>query len=114
MTNSFRSTAPPPDAVYLFCSWWSLGTSATFLMKFSGSSAMASDSQYEFGSYRLDAQSGMLFREGEGERVALSPKVAELLVALVQAEGSVLTREQLLQQVWPDTVIEEGSLSSHI
>src|SRR6202022_307547 len=41
-------------------------------------------------------------------------KVAELLVALVQAEGSVLTREQLLQQVWPDTVIEEGSLSSHI
>ena len=75
---------------------------------------MASDSQYEFGSYRLDAQSGMLFREGEGERVALSPKVAELLVALVQAEGSVLTREQLLQQVWPDTVIEEGGLSSHI
>ena len=73
---------------------------------------MASDSQYEFGSYRLDAQSGMLFREGE--RVALSPKVAELLVALVEAEGSVLTREQLLQQVWPDTVIEEGGLSSHI
>jgi DNA-binding winged helix-turn-helix (wHTH) protein len=66
-------------------------------MKFSGSFAMASDSQYEFGSYRLDAQSGMLFREGE--RFALSPKVAELLVALVQAEGSVLTREQLLQQV---------------
>jgi len=56
---------------------------------------MASDTQYEFGSYRLDAQSGMLFREGE--RVALSPKVAELLVALVQAEGSVLTRKQLLQ-----------------
>ena len=26
----------------------------------------------------------------------------------------MLTREQLLQQVWPDTVIEEGSLSSHI
>jgi TolB-like protein len=32
-------------------------------MKFSGSPAMASDSQYEFGSYRLDVQSGMLFRE---------------------------------------------------
>lgn len=49
---------------------------------------MASGSQYEFGSYRLDAQSGMLFREGE--RVALSPQVAELLVALVQAAGSVV------------------------
>jgi TolB-like protein/Tfp pilus assembly protein PilF len=73
---------------------------------------MVSGSQYEFGSYRLDVPGGMLFREGN--RVALPPKVAELLVALVQAAGSVLTREQLLQQVWPDTVIEEGSLSSHI
>jgi DNA-binding winged helix-turn-helix (wHTH) protein len=89
-----------------------LGDFCYFSVEILRISAMASDSQYEFGSYRLDAQSGILFREGE--RVALSPKVAELLVALVQAEGSVLTREQLLQQVWPDTIIEEGSLSSHI
>ncbi len=68
--------------------------------------------QFEFGAYRLDAQSGMLFREGD--HVALPPKVAELLVALVQAAGSVLTREELVQRLWPDTVVEEGSLSSHI
>jgi TolB-like protein len=40
--------------------------------------------------------------------------VAELLVALVQAAGRVLTREELLQRLWPDTVLEEGSLTSHI
>ena len=68
--------------------------------------------QYEFGAYRLDTQGRMLFREGV--HVALPPKVAELLVALVQGEGSVLTREQLLQRLWPDTVVEEGSLTSHI
>ncbi|MDB6009996.1 MAG: hypothetical protein JWL65_2246, partial [Gammaproteobacteria bacterium] len=68
--------------------------------------------QYEFGAYRLEAQSRMLFREGD--HVALPPKVAELLVALVQAEGRVLTREELLQRLWPDTVVEEGSLTSHI
>ncbi len=73
---------------------------------------MASGSQYEFGSYRLDVPGGTLFREGN--RVALPPKAAELLVSLVEAGGSVLTREQLLLQVWPGTVIEEGSLSSHI
>ena len=73
---------------------------------------MASGRQYEFGAYRLDVQGGMLFREGD--RVALPPKAAELLVALVQAGGRVLTREQLLQQLWPDTVVEEGSLTSHI
>ena len=68
--------------------------------------------QYEFGAYRLDAQGRMLFREGA--RVALPPKVAELLVALVQAAGTVVTREHLLERLWPDTVVEEGSLTSHI
>ncbi len=68
--------------------------------------------QFEFGAYRLDSQNGMLFRGGE--RVALPPKVAELLVALMQAAGKVLTREELLQRLWPDTVVEEGSLTSHI
>lgn len=41
--------------------------------------------QYEFGAYRLDVRSRMLFREGD--HVALPPKVVELLVALVQAAG---------------------------
>jgi len=42
--------------------------------------------QYEFGAYRLEAQSGMLFREGD--HMALPPKVADLLVALVDREGA--------------------------
>ncbi len=67
---------------------------------------------FEFGAYRLDPHSGMLFREGD--HVALPPKAADLLVALVQAAGRVLTREELLQRLWPDTVVEEGSLTSHI
>ena len=73
---------------------------------------MASGRQYEFGAYRLDVEGRMLFRKGD--RVALPPKVAELLVALVQAAGRVLTREQHVKQLWPDTVVEEGSLTSHI
>lgn len=73
---------------------------------------MVSARQYEFGAYRLDVRSGMLFRGDD--RVALAPKVAELLVALVQAAGSVMTREELQQLLWPDTVVEEGSLTSHI
>jgi TolB-like protein/tetratricopeptide (TPR) repeat protein len=68
--------------------------------------------QYEFGAYRFDAQSRMLFRGDD--HVALPPKLTELLVALVEAEGRVLSREQLLQRLWPDTVVEEGSLTSHI
>jgi TolB-like protein len=73
---------------------------------------MAPGRQYEFGAYRLEEQGPMLFRDGE--RVALPPKVVELLVALVQAAGRMLTREQLLQHLWPNAVVEEGSLTSHI
>jgi TolB-like protein/tetratricopeptide (TPR) repeat protein len=73
---------------------------------------MAPGRQYEFGAYRLDEQGPMLFRDGE--RVALPPKVVELLVALVQVAGTMLTREQLLQHLWPNAVVEEGSLTSHI
>ena len=68
--------------------------------------------QYEFGAYQLDGEGRVLFREGVP--VALSPKVAELLVALVHAAGTVLTREHLVDRLWPDTVVEEGSLTSHI
>ena len=68
--------------------------------------------QYEFGAYQLDGKGRVLFREGVP--VALPPKVAELLVALVQAAGTVLTREHLVDRLWPDTVVEEGSLTSHI
>jgi TolB-like protein/Tfp pilus assembly protein PilF len=68
--------------------------------------------QYEFGEYRLEAQSRMLFRGDD--HVPLPPKVAELLLALVQAAGRALTREELLQRLWPGTVVEEGSLTSHV
>jgi TolB-like protein/Tfp pilus assembly protein PilF len=94
------------------CDWLSLKTPAIFLMKFSQPPAMVCARQYEFGAYRLEVQSGMLFRAGN--RVALAPKVAELLGALVQAAGAVITREQLQGLLWPDTVVEEGSLTSHI
>ena len=68
--------------------------------------------QYGFGTYQLDGEGRVLHREGV--HVALPPKAAELLVALVQAAGTVVTREQLLERLWPDTVVEEGSLTSHI
>jgi len=73
---------------------------------------MAPGRQYHFGAYCLDEQGPVLFREHE--RVALPPKVIELLLVLVQSAGRVLTREQLLRQLWPGVVVEDGSLTSHI
>jgi len=73
---------------------------------------MLSGRCYQFGSFRLDGDGCMLFREGK--RVALTPKVLELLIVLVEAHGNPVTKEALLQRVWAGIVVEEGSLTSHI
>ncbi len=67
---------------------------------------------YEFGPFRLDAGGRMLFRGNVA--VPLPPKVAETLAVLVQNAGRVVTKEELLRGVWPNTFIEEGSLTRTI
>jgi TolB-like protein/Tfp pilus assembly protein PilF len=67
---------------------------------------------YEFRQYRLDTRARLLFRNGK--RVVLTPKAVDLLVALVEAQGQPVGKQELLRRVWPDTVVEEGSLTSHI
>lgn len=73
---------------------------------------MVASRQYEFGLFRLDTEARLLFRTGE--RVVLTPKAVDLLIALVAAEGKPIGKDDLLQKIWPDTVVEEGSLTSHI
>jgi TolB-like protein/Tfp pilus assembly protein PilF len=68
--------------------------------------------QYEFGPYRLDRGAQLLFRDSK--RLALAPKAVELLLALVDAKGNLVGKQELLQKVWADAVVEEGSLTYHI
>jgi len=72
----------------------------------------AETEQYEFGPFRLDAARPRLTRDGEV--VSLTPKALEVLRVLVQNNGMVVEKELLIQQVWPDTFVEDGNLSVHI
>lgn len=67
---------------------------------------------YEFGQYRLEMDGRLLSHSGQ--RIVITPKAVDLLVALLEAEGKPVGKEELLQRVWPDAVVEEGSLTSHI
>jgi len=67
---------------------------------------------YEFGPFRLDAGEHLLLRDGEA--VPLTPKAFDLLVALVERQGRLLEKEELLKKVWPDTFVEEANLASNI
>lgn len=67
---------------------------------------------YEFDDFRLDAEGQLLLRHDRP--VPLTPKAVDLLIALVEAGGRPVAKEDLLQKVWAEAIVEEGSLTSHI
>ncbi len=67
---------------------------------------------YEFGPFRLNAGERLLLRGDEV--VPLTPKAFEMLLVLVESGGRVLTKEELMTRLWPDTVVEEANLSHNI
>jgi DNA-binding winged helix-turn-helix (wHTH) protein/TolB-like protein/Tfp pilus assembly protein PilF len=67
---------------------------------------------YEFGPFRLDASEHQLLRGREV--VPLSLKVFETLLVLVENSGHVLGKEELIRAVWPDSFVEDSSLTQNI
>src|SRR5262249_35079824 len=66
----------------------------------------------EFGPYRLDAAKRLLTRSGES--IPLAPKTFDLLLLLIGGQGRVLTKAELMGALWPDTFVEEASLSYQV
>ncbi len=67
---------------------------------------------YEFGEFRLDTAEHLLSRDGTP--ISLTPKAFELLLVLVKRSGHLIGKEELLQQVWPDSFVEESNLTFNI
>jgi DNA-binding winged helix-turn-helix (wHTH) protein len=67
---------------------------------------------YKFGPFRLDPAKRDLLRDGE--IVPLPPKVLDLLQVLVENNGEIVEKEELMSRVWPDSFVEEGNLSVNI
>ena len=67
---------------------------------------------YEFGDFQLDIGKGILLRDGNP--VSMQWKTFELLCTLVKSNGNLLTRDELMNELWADTFVEENNLSQHI
>ena len=67
---------------------------------------------YRFGPFRLDEVERSLLRSEV--KVPLTPKVFDTLLLLVKNAGRLVTKEYLLQNVWPDTFVEEANLSVNV
>lgn len=74
--------------------------------------ALLDNHLYEFEPFVLDAGNRLLLKDGV--TVRLTPKALETLLVLVEHAQQVVEKEQLLKEVWPDTFVEEGSLSRNI
>lgn len=67
---------------------------------------------YEFGPFRVDGLRRTLLREETS--IPLQPKVFETLLALVRNSGRLITKQVLIQQIWPDSFVEESNLAQNI
>jgi DNA-binding winged helix-turn-helix (wHTH) protein len=66
----------------------------------------------EFGQFRLDVNKKVLWHNGEP--VSLPLKEVELLCVLTDNVGEVITKDEIFNQVWANSFVEESNLSRHI
>jgi DNA-binding winged helix-turn-helix (wHTH) protein len=67
---------------------------------------------YSFGPFVLDRGARLLRRDGES--VTIGAKAFDLLVFMVERRGQVVSKDELLGGVWPESVVEEANLAQHI
>ena len=66
----------------------------------------------QFGPFLIDVGERTLRRDGE--LVPLTPKAFDVLSALLEKPGQLITKDELLQKVWPETFVEESNLAYNI
>ena len=67
---------------------------------------------YEFGDFRMDPAEQLLLQDGRP--LALTPKVFETLLILVQSEGRLIEKDVFIRQLWPEVFVEEVALAQNI
>jgi len=67
---------------------------------------------YEFGPFRVDAEKEILQRDGK--TIPLQPKTFQVLLVLIRHNQEVVTKDDLMKAVWPDTFVEEANLSRNV
>ncbi|PYV63853.1 MAG: hypothetical protein DMG95_05705, partial [Acidobacteria bacterium] len=68
---------------------------------------------YEFGEFRIDA-SKRLLTKGDGKAIPLTPKLFETLLYLVRHSGKVIEKDELMREIWADSIVEENNLNQNI
>src|SRR5579859_6986587 len=73
---------------------------------------MPQDRTFAFGPFQLFPAQRALF--GDDKAVRLGGRALDILIELVKHSGEIIGKEALMARVWPDVVVDEGSLRVHI
>jgi TolB-like protein len=73
---------------------------------------MSVQETYIFGDFRFDAGERLLFRNGE--RLPLPEKAFAVLNLLLREHGSLVTKHRFLDEIWPNTAVEQNNLDKCI
>jgi DNA-binding winged helix-turn-helix (wHTH) protein len=76
------------------------------------SSWAAAEATLEFGRFRVLLRQRRLV--ADGVPIELGTRAFDLLLVLLQADGSLVTKDELLSGVWPDVVVAEENLKVQI
>jgi DNA-binding winged helix-turn-helix (wHTH) protein/tetratricopeptide (TPR) repeat protein len=74
--------------------------------------SLVAQRNYRFDDFELRVSSRALFRRGQ--EVSVGSKAFEVLVCLVESAGKVVTKDELISTVWPDSFVDESNLAHHI
>src|SRR3984957_12214317 len=72
----------------------------------------SADRVISFGTFRLFPRQRLLLDAEKSLRIG--SRALDILIALIERPGELLSRDELMARVWPNTVVEEGNLKVHV
>ena len=65
-----------------------------------------------FDHFKLDLGNLMLYRDGD--EIHIAPKIVKTLAVLVESAGTIINKEDLIERVWDDSIVEEANLTQYL
>src|SRR5258708_31053643 len=85
---------------------------ANLMLSFEAMSSPAAYGKLKFGPFELSIGERLLRREGVVLR--LGSRALDILIYLAERPAELITKQELIDHVWPDVIVEEGSLRVHV
>jgi DNA-binding winged helix-turn-helix (wHTH) protein len=67
---------------------------------------------FRFGRFQLDLERRELSREGA--RLQLGSRAIDILCVLASADGDVVTKDEIMNRVWPGLIVSESNIQVHV